>query len=181
MSQTLGVGLLEHIYTAILDALEDETHGIHDAGCARRVDIHVTLQEIKALQTKLDATDDEDEQRALEEDVTGMILWFSWCGILSEVVNYIRRERDSKTPDSGDRFRQGLREIADIIKKTTPYDDHDDDLGHLKRIMFDASTGVSKQRLWLAARAAEKAKWLSNPAALRTCDQSKQPEMTSSD
>lgn len=137
---------------------------------------------------KLDATDDEDEQRALEEDMTGMILWFSWCGILSEVeqllaevVNYIRRERDSKTPDSGDRFRQGLCEIADIIKKTTQYDDHDDDLGHLKRIMFDASTGVSKQRLWLAARAAEKAKWSSNPPALRTCDQSKQPEMTSSD
>ncbi|KIO03644.1 hypothetical protein M404DRAFT_1001125 [Pisolithus tinctorius Marx 270] len=56
-----------------------------------------TVQEVEALQAKLIETEDEDEQRALEEDVTGKILWLCWCGIraevdelLSKVVHYIR-------------------------------------------------------------------------------------------
>ncbi|KAI6018863.1 hypothetical protein EDC04DRAFT_440787 [Pisolithus marmoratus] len=56
------------------------------------VDIHFTLQEIKTLQRALDATDDEGEQRALEEDVTGKILWLSWCGILAEVGQRLPEE-----------------------------------------------------------------------------------------
>ncbi|KAI5985004.1 hypothetical protein EDC04DRAFT_2830716 [Pisolithus marmoratus] len=57
------------------------------------------FREIEALQAKLNETEDEDEQRALEEDVTGKILWLSWCGICAEVdelfpkvLDYVRRE-----------------------------------------------------------------------------------------
>ncbi|KAI6004971.1 hypothetical protein EDC04DRAFT_2784717 [Pisolithus marmoratus] len=59
------------------------------------------FREIEALQAKLNETVDEDEQRALEEDVTGKILWLCWCGICAEVeellpmvVDYLRREAD---------------------------------------------------------------------------------------
>ncbi|KAI5985151.1 heterokaryon incompatibility protein-domain-containing protein [Pisolithus albus] len=93
ISQTLGVGLLEYIHTTIRDACEDEI--IQDTAHARRVDIHSTLQEIKTLQTILDTTDDEDEQRALEEDVTGKVLWISWCGILSELEQLLAEARRS--------------------------------------------------------------------------------------
>lgn len=186
ISQTLGVGLLEYIRTTILDACQDEI--IQDTAHARQVDIHSTLQEIKVLQTKLDTTDDEDEQRALEEDVTGKILWISWCGILSEleqllaeVTNCIRREMDSMIPEGSDRFRQGLREIGDIIKKTTQHNDHNDDLGHLRRIMLDASTGISKQQLWLAARVQEQTKWSGIPVGRLTNGQCNTLEVTSSD
>ncbi|KAI6013114.1 hypothetical protein PISMIDRAFT_595112 [Pisolithus microcarpus 441] len=186
ISQTLGVGLLEYIYTTILDACQDEI--IQDTAHARQVDIHSTLQEIKVLRTKLDTTDDEDEQRALEEDVTGKILWISWCGILSEleqllaeVTNCIRREMDSMTPEGSDRFRQGLREIGDIIKKTTQHNDHNDDLGHLRRIMLDASTGISKQQLWLAARVQEQTKWSGIPVGRLTNGECNTLEVTSSE
>ncbi|KAI6018865.1 hypothetical protein EDC04DRAFT_440870 [Pisolithus marmoratus] len=182
ISQSLSVGLLQYIYTAILDASEDETHGVDsrngshllststDTTYVGLVDMRSTLHEIKALQTKLDATDDEDEQRALEEDVTGRILWFTWCGILSEakqrlseVVDCIRRERNATTPERRDRLRQGLHVIGDIIKKASRVQ-LDDDLAHLRRIMLDAVAGVSKHRLWAAARVAEQDKWSSASA-----------------
>ncbi|KAI6001712.1 hypothetical protein EDC04DRAFT_2789162 [Pisolithus marmoratus] len=64
------------------------------------------VQEIEALQAKLDETVDEDEQRALEEDVTGRILWLCWCGICAEVdellpkvLDYLRRERSMGVRD----------------------------------------------------------------------------------
>ncbi|KIN96599.1 hypothetical protein M404DRAFT_1006615 [Pisolithus tinctorius Marx 270] len=71
ISQTLSFGLLEHIYTAILDASRGETHSIQDTIYSRQVDVHSVLQEIKALRMMLDATDDEDKQLTLEEDITG--------------------------------------------------------------------------------------------------------------
>ncbi|KAI5984777.1 hypothetical protein EDC04DRAFT_1624349 [Pisolithus marmoratus] len=65
----------------------------------RRLDTPSMVQEIKTLQAKLNETVDEDEQRALEEDVTGKILWLCWCGICAEVeellpkvVDYLQRE-----------------------------------------------------------------------------------------
>ncbi|KAI6011406.1 hypothetical protein BKA83DRAFT_2817573 [Pisolithus microcarpus] len=68
ISQTLSIGLLEHIRTSFLNAPEDNDPV---AGHCRQVNIRSTVQEIVALQTKLYATQDEDEQRALEEDITG--------------------------------------------------------------------------------------------------------------
>ncbi|KAI6102355.1 hypothetical protein EV401DRAFT_2024439, partial [Pisolithus croceorrhizus] len=69
----------------------------------RLLDTPSTVQQIEALQVKLDTTEDEDEQRALEEDVTGKILWLCWCGICAEVdellpkvVDYLRKEENRK-------------------------------------------------------------------------------------
>ncbi|KAI6118528.1 hypothetical protein EDD16DRAFT_986351 [Pisolithus croceorrhizus] len=69
----------------------------------RQLDARSMVQDIKTLQVKFDTTKDEDEQRALEEDVTGKVLWFFWCGICAEVdellpkvVDYIRREGSIK-------------------------------------------------------------------------------------
>lgn len=173
VSQTLGVMLLEHIHAAILDASEDETfrHDMRDTIHASRVDIHATLQEIEGLQMKLNATDNEGEQRALEEDLTGQILWFCWCGIFSEVeqrllevVNYIRKEEKSTAPEDRDHVRQSLHAIGEIIMRT-PNARMDDDVAHLRRIMLDSGAGASKHQLWLAARAAERNKWSSLPTS----------------
>ncbi|KIK15009.1 hypothetical protein PISMIDRAFT_337174 [Pisolithus microcarpus 441] len=48
---------------------------------------------------------------------------------------------------------RGLYETAEIIKRTFHIGPADD-IAHLRRIMFDAGAGVSKHKLWLAARAA---------------------------
>ncbi|KAI6094061.1 hypothetical protein EDD16DRAFT_976308 [Pisolithus croceorrhizus] len=111
------------------------------------------VEDIKALQVKLDATNDEDEQRALEEDVTGKILWLLWCGICAEVdelllkvVNYIRREG----------AMSGLLYFSTIKPPST---DPSDDQAHLQRVMYDAGADISKYELWLVARAREQVRW----------------------
>ncbi|KAI6110345.1 hypothetical protein EV401DRAFT_1891265 [Pisolithus croceorrhizus] len=124
ISQTLGIGLLEHIHAFFLDASEDYQcqllrflapislgrpsqlgtllskagqfcpvlartnrsstpsslrYGWYHfsmlssvaSGHYRQVDVHSAVQEIIALQMKLHATQDDDEQQALEEDVMG--------------------------------------------------------------------------------------------------------------
>ncbi|KAI6102877.1 hypothetical protein F5141DRAFT_235953 [Pisolithus sp. B1] len=119
----------------------------------RQLDAPSMVEDIKALQVKLDATKDEDEQRALEEDVTGKMLWFLWCGICAEVdellpkvVNYIRREGAMR----------GLRVVCAVNPSLT---DPSDDQANLQRIMYDAGANTSKYQLWLVARAREQAKW----------------------
>ncbi|KAI5983016.1 hypothetical protein EDC04DRAFT_1761916 [Pisolithus marmoratus] len=75
--QTLGSGLLEHIVITFLNAYHGHvfsTEAIHQASNIdydRQLDIPSVVQEIKTLQAKLDEMEDEDEQRAAEEDVTG--------------------------------------------------------------------------------------------------------------
>lgn len=86
MSQTLSVGLLEHIYNTLFDASESEPRtGQVIREPYDRANVLRTVQGIAVLQEKLQETVDEDEQRALEEDITGKILWFYWRGIRSEV------------------------------------------------------------------------------------------------
>ncbi|KAI6020593.1 hypothetical protein EDC04DRAFT_2737279 [Pisolithus marmoratus] len=102
MSQTLGTDLLEHIrirfdkaYYARLSSYGSASHpqsqstGVTGQASNmyydRTLNIPSMVQEVQALKTKLNATEDEDEQRALEEDVTGKILWLCWCGICAEV------------------------------------------------------------------------------------------------
>ncbi|KAI6004985.1 hypothetical protein EDC04DRAFT_1013944 [Pisolithus marmoratus] len=130
--QTLGSGLLGHIADTFQNAPFEQ-----------------------ALQAKLNETVDEDEQRALEEDVTGKILWFCWCGICAEVdellpkvVDYLRREADMG----------GLLDLHFTIISTTGTDPGDDQT-HLQRIMHDAGAGTSKHQLLLVARDAEQTKW----------------------
>ncbi|KAI5987755.1 hypothetical protein F5J12DRAFT_554344 [Pisolithus orientalis] len=48
---------------------------------SRRDSIHTMVQDIKTRQTALDATENVDEQLALEEDITGRILWTCHSGL----------------------------------------------------------------------------------------------------
>ncbi|KAI5988498.1 hypothetical protein EDC04DRAFT_1440770 [Pisolithus marmoratus] len=123
----------------------------------RQLDIPSMVQEIKMLQAKLDETEHEDEQRALEEDITGKILWLCWCGICAEVdellpkvVDCVRREGNM----------EGFREIhLATISAMSAEPGLEDDQAHLQRIMLDAGAKTSKYELLLAARGAEQAKW----------------------
>ncbi|KAI6001704.1 hypothetical protein EDC04DRAFT_1055334 [Pisolithus marmoratus] len=133
----------------------------------RTFNVPSMVQEIEALQAKLDETEGEDEQRVLEEDITGKILWLCWSGICAEadellqkVEDYIRRE---------DAARRDLWELRKVMNSTT-YTDPGDDLAHLRRIMFDAGAGTSKHDLWLAAQAAEQAKWSGTARHTSTID-----------
>ncbi|KAI5991368.1 hypothetical protein EDC04DRAFT_1344564 [Pisolithus marmoratus] len=156
ISQTLSVGLLRYICITLLDVSEDN----HPTpGHSRQADVHSTVQEVGNLQAELQATKDEDEQRALQEDITGKILWFYQQGIrsevdqiLAEVVNYIRNEVNVLETD----YHSGLREIVEIIKKASHVED--DDITHLQRIMHDAGAGMSRHKSWLTSRAAEQAR-----------------------
>lgn len=182
ISQSLSVGLLEHIQSSFLDASED-SHSTQ-TGQARStnygmVDVRSTVEEIVALQKRFYETKDKDEHRALEEDITGKILWLCWCGVssevdqrLPEVLNHVRRKLDSMPRSSARKgpssmasqpipdcdARRSFRAIAGIIQKT-PRPDQDDRMAHLQRIMRDAGAGVSKHQLWLTARTAEQATW----------------------
>lgn len=51
--------------------------------------------------------------------------------------------------------RRGLREIAEIVKKTQHIIGLDDDMAHMQRIMLDARAGISRHELWLAAQDGE--------------------------
>ncbi|KIK19989.1 hypothetical protein PISMIDRAFT_682743 [Pisolithus microcarpus 441] len=158
ISQTLGAGLFEHITTAFDNAYWEYkspgrvTPEVSPLKYDRQLDTLSVIQDIDALQAQLNATKDEDEQRALEEDVTGKILWLFWCGIcvevdelLPEVVEHTRREGSL----------EGLWEIY-LVKSSV---DPSDDQAHLQRIMYDAEANTSKYQLWLDARAREQAKW----------------------
>ncbi|KAI5985045.1 hypothetical protein EDD15DRAFT_1649301 [Pisolithus albus] len=119
----------------------------------RQFDALSGIQDIKALQAQLDATKDENEQRALTEDITGKILWLFWCGIcveadelLPKIVEYLLREGSA---------RHGLWEILSAVPPLDPSDDQ----AYLQGIMYDAGANTSKYQLWLDARATEQAKW----------------------
>ncbi|KIN93653.1 hypothetical protein M404DRAFT_486766 [Pisolithus tinctorius Marx 270] len=100
---TLSAGLLKHIcttfYNIYLRGALQRAGQVSHMVYFRQLNTPSMVQEIEALQAKINATEDEDEQRALEEDVTGKILWICWCGIcadvdqlLPKVVDCIRRE-----------------------------------------------------------------------------------------
>ncbi|KAI5997539.1 hypothetical protein EDD15DRAFT_348613 [Pisolithus albus] len=72
--QTLSAGLRGHVI-ATLNDLSCEREGATTVPANidydKQLDTPSMVQEIEALQVKLDALEDEDEQRALEEDITG--------------------------------------------------------------------------------------------------------------
>ncbi|KAI6145914.1 hypothetical protein BKA82DRAFT_2284985 [Pisolithus tinctorius] len=162
-TSTLSAGLLQHILRVFGDAyFEHELSQAPQASCIeydRQLNLPSAIEEVEALQAKLVTTEDENERRALEEDITGKILWLCWCGICAEVdqqlpkiVDYIRSEGNMK----------GLFKISLAMGLTNPGDDQ----AHLRRIMLDAGAGTSKHQLWLAARAAEQAKWSRDTTAV---------------
>ncbi|KAI6167825.1 hypothetical protein EDD17DRAFT_865017 [Pisolithus thermaeus] len=88
ISVSLSTKLLEFVYVLSSEKWGDgDPLGHTDFDMAL---VHSTVQEVEALRTRLEATADDDEQRALEEDITGQILWFYWCGICSEVNDRLR-------------------------------------------------------------------------------------------
>ncbi|KIK23740.1 hypothetical protein PISMIDRAFT_436714 [Pisolithus microcarpus 441] len=149
ISQTLGADLYAHIRIAFYNAYHEQKSS--------------TEAKHRALRAKLDATIDEGESRALEEDITGKILWLFWCGIcveadelLPKVVDYIRRAGSAR----------GL----DRMSRLTPAAQLSDDQSHLQRIMYDAGANTSKYQLWLDARAREQAKWPRTDRGTSTID-----------
>ncbi|KAI6097065.1 hypothetical protein F5141DRAFT_1150836 [Pisolithus sp. B1] len=161
ISQTLGFGLLQYACDTLLDAAEDNQGQV----CHTDFDtVHVrsSVQKVQTLQAKLQATEDEDAQQALEEDITGEILWFCWRGIRSEIdlilaaaVTYVRNDADEC-------YRAGLLEITEIIKRTS-YISTNVETTYLRRVMHDAGIGVSKYGLWLEARAADAVTTMDRP------------------
>lgn len=122
ISQTLGAGLLRHIGMAF-------TCGHSCVDYHGQLDATSVLEDINTLRMKLDATEDEDEQRALEEDIAGMILEFCWRAIslevhklLSEVLDYIRK--------TGEVY--GLLKFGQMIERTL-CPDLDGNQAHLRR------------------------------------------------
>ncbi|KAI6118496.1 hypothetical protein EDD16DRAFT_983551 [Pisolithus croceorrhizus] len=163
--------LFRQVMVTLLDA-DSKRGACTEATLSGRVDYDGQLnttsmaQEIEALQVKLDAATDEGEQRALEEDVTGKILWLCWCGICAEaddllpkVVDYVRREGDTN----------GILAMCSAMRSIV-YADPGDDRAHLRRIMHDAGAGTSKYQLLLAARAVEEARWSNTNRGTTTID-----------
>ncbi|KAI6030130.1 hypothetical protein EDC04DRAFT_111735 [Pisolithus marmoratus] len=85
ISQTLSVELLDRIRSSLKGSEDEQSTGQGSHPDYDPVNVRSTVQEIASLQEKLQATHDEGEQCALEEDITGKILWFYWRGIRSEV------------------------------------------------------------------------------------------------
>lgn len=142
--QTLGAGILQHICMAFTCGHSCiDYHGQLNPGSI--------LREITKLQMKLDTTESGAEQRALVDDITGMILWFCWHAIclevhqlLSEILKYIRK--------TGEVY--GLLKIGQMIERAGIHPDLDGDQAYLQRIIADARAGASRHQLWLAASAA---------------------------
>ncbi|KAI6106436.1 hypothetical protein EDD16DRAFT_1629058 [Pisolithus croceorrhizus] len=181
--QTLGVNLLEHIRITVYNAYREHTtwpggpiissfrasscpsteaaHRVTRLKYDRQLNIPSMVQDIMALQATLDATKNEDEQRTLEEDATGKILWLFLCGICAEVdellpkvVGYIQERRNM----------MGLHRLYQV----TPSAELGDDQAQLQRIMYDAGTNTSKYQLWLDARARGQTKWSATNRGIST-------------
>ncbi|KAI5984992.1 hypothetical protein EDC04DRAFT_2913979 [Pisolithus marmoratus] len=132
-------------------------------------------QEIEALQAKLDEMEDKDEQRALEEDVTGKARTVSSCYLFNAQDGPFVNRSCKPTPLSSWMsfdmvqvvdyiWREGnMRAFQEMYSAMLPAMCADpgleDDQVHLQCIMLDAGVKTSKYELLLAARGAKQAKW----------------------
>ncbi|KIK19976.1 hypothetical protein PISMIDRAFT_616151 [Pisolithus microcarpus 441] len=95
--QTLGADLLQHIITAFRNAYWEHllpgkvTPQASPLTYDRQLDTLSVIQDINALQARLNATKDKDEQRALEEDVTGKARTASTLLFGAEYGSFINR------------------------------------------------------------------------------------------
>lgn len=152
ISQSLSAGLLVHISTTFDNAARvsptDQGSYIYDCytDYDRQFNTHAEIQQLQELKVRLDATEDDDERRTLEEDITGKILWLSWCGICKEVDQLLPMVLDCIQREGSN---GGLYQMSTTITPTDVDPDHDQT--HLQRIMLDAGAGISKHRLFLSA------------------------------
>ncbi|KAI5990819.1 hypothetical protein F5J12DRAFT_786435 [Pisolithus orientalis] len=129
---------------------------------SRHDNIRNMVEEIKALQTTLDATEIIDEQLALEEDITGRIPWTCHYGLCSEVghipakvlhsilendklCNLLDRVKMSdwtyartKAIESRHQFLEEISRVFNDALAELPTDDQ----AHFRRIMADAEAGT---------------------------------------
>lgn len=182
ISQTLGIRLLEEI-SAVYAGAHDILYPLHDNLDRRYFEydtskpltefvgsldpqtdvsghdgIQSMVREIKSLQAVLDVTTDIGERCALEEDITGKILWTCHCGLRFSVGHIPAKVlysilKEDKVYDVMNRI-SFLEEISKVFKDALaalPSDDHT----HLRRIMADAEAGTSKHRQLFDARTQE--------------------------
>ncbi|KAI6043669.1 hypothetical protein EDC04DRAFT_634551 [Pisolithus marmoratus] len=123
ISKTLGIKLLEEVAAVYSEAARtlhplkcslDEDCMAYDmskpitevigslssqTSASRHIGFHDMVEEIKNLQTKLDGTQNEDDQLALEEDITGRILWACHSGLRSTVGHTLAKVLNSILKD----------------------------------------------------------------------------------
>ncbi|KAI6133664.1 hypothetical protein EV401DRAFT_31807 [Pisolithus croceorrhizus] len=119
------------------------------------------IQEIKKLQEILTEIDDDnngnrgndDERRALMEDITGRILLTCWQGISFEVVRIVEKvvNRLFDKEDMGWKTvaKDRIHNIGWVLSQAAS-SVLDDGLDPLQRMMHDAADGVAKHQLLLA-------------------------------
>lgn len=120
--------------------------------------IRKMLGDIEILRTKLDHTENIDEQLALEEDVTGRILWTCHFGLRSFVGHIPAKVlcdvlENDEVYDLTDRVKF-LEDISTVFNDALAELPTDNQV-HLRRIMADAEAGTSKYELLLKERTGE--------------------------
>ncbi|KAI6107117.1 hypothetical protein EDD16DRAFT_1624088 [Pisolithus croceorrhizus] len=159
-STSFGLKLLYVISTSYHRSSEGGGNGKHGHTHSQKVsNIRSLIQDVRTLEAKLDAVKDEDERRALEEDISGKILLACWRGVRSEVKKVLSRVADYIVTDArvgrdGRKQRlKLLRDVGDVFKHATN-DSHGESRDcHLRRIVVDAEDNISKYELLLASRA----------------------------
>ncbi|KAI6042322.1 hypothetical protein EDC04DRAFT_2600919 [Pisolithus marmoratus] len=124
------------------------------------------LRQIMSLQEKLDTVNNDDEQRALEEDITGktrmLSTHLSWPNGIHQEVKHIPMKANyplimyriimEEVPVEQTKMRlHALRDMREIFLKAfaKPVNDAQ---AHLRRIMADAGAGILKYDLLCSAR-----------------------------
>ncbi|KAI6135339.1 hypothetical protein EV401DRAFT_1899544 [Pisolithus croceorrhizus] len=156
--QTPSARLLAHIRTTFDNAARvapaEQWSYVYDgyADYDSQLNTHSEIQQIQELRVKLDVTEDDDERRTLEEDMTGKILWLCWCGICAEVDQLLPMVLDCIQREG---FNWALYNISHLVTSICAAPNNDQ--AHLQRIMLDAGVGISKHRLFLSARTTKNA------------------------
>ncbi|KAI6043175.1 hypothetical protein EDC04DRAFT_2891194 [Pisolithus marmoratus] len=117
---------------------------------SRHVEIPDMVEEIKKLQTVLDATKNIDEQLALEEDITGRAIP-RLLPDLNQVLNSVLKEDKMYNLMNRVKFLEEISKVFNDALAELPTDDQ----AHLRRIMSDAEAGTSKHQLFLAEQTRE--------------------------
>lgn len=182
LSKTLGIRLLQEMTTVYIQAhkrlcpLKDRlTRSYTEHNLSKPItecisslpqptmvsghnNIRRMLRDIESLRTKLDDTENVDEQLALEEDITGRILWTCHFGLRSAVGHIPAKVLRSvlgndEVYDLMDwvKFLEDISTVFNDALAELPTDDQ----AHLLRIMADAEGGTSKYELLLEERRRE--------------------------
>lgn len=117
--------------------------------------VQALMTEMERLQAKGEL--DEDELRALEQDVTGKIMLASWRGTRFEVVQVLREVVDNvlKDKSASDQIlfnrAKGLMIMGHIFKSAVP-DETDEERRELERMVAEAAAGKPKHHRGKARR-----------------------------